>query len=84
MPNPDTNNQDLEKIIRPSKNRAIAQKTTQAASPRTKSRPLEISTGISVKGKKKNGNNTITRKSDENESLSNMFERINPLYLAQL
>jgi len=72
-PNPETNNQDLEKIIRPSKNRAIAQKMIQTASPTTKSKPLEISIEILVKGKKKSGNNTITKKSDKNDSFSNIF-----------
>ncbi|OGI66569.1 hypothetical protein A2823_00425 [Candidatus Nomurabacteria bacterium RIFCSPHIGHO2_01_FULL_41_91] len=76
MPNPDTNNQDLGKTIRPSENRAIAQKTTETASPKTKSRPFEVSTGILVKGKQKIGNNTTTKNSDKNESLSNIFECI--------
>jgi hypothetical protein len=75
-PNPDTNNQDLGKIIFPSINLAITQKTTQAVSPKTKSRPLEVSTGILVKGKQKTGNNTITKNNDTNENLSNIFERM--------
>ncbi|MEK7081319.1 MAG: hypothetical protein AAB902_02945 [Patescibacteria group bacterium] len=81
MPNPDINNQDLGKTILPSENLAIAQKTTQAASPKTKSSPLEISTGILVKGKEKSGNNTTTKNNDKKESLSNIFERINLIIL---
>ena len=80
MPNPDTNSQDFGKIILPLINLAITQKTTQATSPNTKSNPLEVSIGILVKGKKKNGNNTITKNNDTNEIVSNIFKRINSLY----
>lgn len=76
MPNPDSKSQDFGKIILPSENLAIAQKTTQAASPKTKRNPLAVSMGILVKGKKKKGNRTITKDNDKNESLSNIFERI--------
>jgi hypothetical protein len=76
IPNPETNSQDLGKITLPSMNLAIAQKTTQAVSPKTKSSPLEVSTGILVKGKQNSGNNIITKNSDKNESLSNMFVRM--------
>lgn len=53
MPNPDTKSQDFGKIISPSENLAIAQKIMQAVSPKTKSKSLEVSIGILVKGKKK-------------------------------
>ena len=82
MPNPDTNSQDFGKIILPSINLAITQKTTQATSPNTKSNPLEVSIGILVKGKKKTGNNTMTKKSAKNESRSNIFVLIILLYYA--
>ena len=59
----------------------MAQKTTQAASPKTKSIPLEVSTGMLVKGKQNNGNNIITKNSDKNESLSNIFERMDSIIL---
>lgn len=81
MPKPDTNNHDLGKTILPSENLAIAQKTMEATSPKTKSKPLEVSTGIFVKGKKKNGNNTTTKNNDKNESLSNIFILINFIIL---
>ncbi|MEO5635456.1 MAG: hypothetical protein ABIS26_00925 [Candidatus Paceibacterota bacterium] len=67
---------DLEKIILPSKNRAKPQNTIEETSPRTKSRPFEVSTGIFVKGKKNSGNNVMTKKSDQKEILSKMFECI--------
>jgi hypothetical protein len=76
MPNPDTNNQDLGKIILPSRNLAIAQKIMPAASPKTKSNPLEVSIGMFVKGKQNSGNNIITKNNDKKESLSNKCERI--------
>jgi len=77
MPNPDKSSQDLGKITLPSINLAMAQKIIQIASPKTKSSPLEVSTGILVKGKKKKGNNIITKNNDKKESLSNIFECIN-------
>jgi hypothetical protein len=76
IPNPDTNNQDLGRIILPSENLAMAQKITQAARPKTKSKPFEVSTGIFVKGKQKIGNNITTKDKDQKESLSNIFECI--------
>ena len=51
----------------------MAQKTTEITRPTTKSKPLEVSTGIFVKGKQKTGNKTTTKNNDKNESLSNMF-----------
>lgn len=81
MPKPDTNNHDLGKTILPSENLAIAQKTMEATSPKTKSKPLEVSTGIFVKGKIKSGNNTTTKNNDKNESLSNIFILINFIIL---
>jgi hypothetical protein len=49
---------------------------TQRVRPTTKSNPLEVSTGIFVKGKQKTGNNTTTRYNAQKESLSNIFENI--------
>ena len=55
----------------------------ERVSPTTKSNPLEMVIGILVKGKKKSGNNIITKKSDKNESLLNIFVYIiNTLYYA--
>ena len=71
---------DLGKIILPSKNLANPQKITEKASPMTRSAPLESPIGMRVKGKKKNGNKTMTKKSDKKESLSNMFERMGIVY----
>lgn len=76
MPAPESIIQDFGKIIFPSKNLAIAQKTILMASPKTKSRPLEASTGMFVKGRAKRGSNTTTKNNAKNESLSNMFEFI--------
>jgi hypothetical protein len=73
---PDNKSQDFGKMILPSENRAAAQKTIETASPTTKRSPLETSTGIFVKGKKKTGNNTITIAKDQNEILSNLFDNI--------
>lgn|SRR3989339_201284 len=73
MPSPEARRADLGKIIFPSENRAMAQKITESASPATKSSPLEVSTGILVKGKEKIGNKTTTRNSDKNASPSNIF-----------
>jgi hypothetical protein len=80
MPPAPNKHVDLGKLILPSMNLAMAQKITQKTSPTTKSTPLEISTGMLVKGKKKKGNNTITKNSDKKDNLSNMFERISLLY----
>ena len=76
MPKPDIKSHDLGKIIFPSENLAMAQKITDKASPKIKSSPLEVSIGILVKGRQKSGNNTTTKNNDQNESLSNIFERI--------
>ena len=81
MPKPDTKSQDLGKIICPSENLAIAQKIIQSARPITKSKPLEVSSGMLVKGRQKSGNSTTTKKSDKKESLSNIFERIKRIVL---
>ena len=75
-PRPDTKSQDFGKIIFPSENLASAQKITQAASPTTKSRPLETSIGMMEKGKQKGGNKTTTRNSDKKEYLSNVSARM--------
>ena len=69
-------NLDFGKITFPSTNLAIAQKTTQAVKPTTKSKPLEVSTGRLVKGKQKRGNKVITMNNDKKESLSNIFVRM--------
>jgi N-acyl-D-aspartate/D-glutamate deacylase len=70
---PEVTSQDLGKIIFPSENLEIAQKTIQAVSPKTRSRPLEISTGMFVKGKQNKGNNTTTKNNDKKDNLSNIF-----------
>ena len=67
---------DLGKTIFPSKNLAIAQKTTAKLNPPTKNKPLEISIGIFVPGKKKSGNPIITKKVAKNENLLNIFRCI--------
>jgi hypothetical protein len=74
--NPAPNSFDLGKVTFPSINLAIAQKTMQAVRPKTKSKPLEVSTGKLVKGKQKRGNRITTRNNDKNESLSNIFVRM--------
>ena len=67
---------DLGKVILPSKNLARHQEITHTASPTTRSKPFEVSTGMEVKGKKKIGNNVINKNNDQNAILSKMFERI--------
>ena len=76
MPAPETKSQDLGKIIFPSIKRAIAQNITPNERPITKSKPLDISTGIFVKGRQKIGNNITTRKTDRKENLSKLLEFI--------
>ena len=76
MPNPDTTNHDLGKIIFPSENLAIAQNITDATSPKINNNPFEVSIGILVKGKQKSGNKTITKNNAQNEILSNILELI--------
>lgn len=75
-PRPESKNQDLGRVILPSENLAAIQKIIETTRPITKSRPLDVSTGIWVKGKKKIGNNTIVKKSDQKEILSKMFDNI--------
>lgn len=65
---------DLWIIIFLSKNLAIAQKIIETESPETKINPFEISTGIFVKGKKKNGREIIVIKSDQKDILSKIFD----------
>ena len=79
---PPSKEADRGKVILPSKNLAKLQKITEKASPITKRAPLESPIGMRIKGRKKNGNNTMTKKSDINESLSNIFERISLVYYA--
>ena len=67
---------DLGKLILPSENRAAIQKIMETTRPSTKSNPLEVSTGIWVKGRKKTGNSTTTKKSDKKEILSKMCDNI--------
>jgi hypothetical protein len=76
MPSPEAKSQDFGIFIFPSKNLAIDQKIKVSARPIVKSKPLEVSTGMFVKGKTKRGNNTSTKNNDKNESLSNIFEFI--------
>ena len=75
-PAPPKRHIDFGRLILPSKNLAKLQKITARVRPTTKSNPLEISIEISVKGRKKNGNNVITKKRDKNESRSKVFECI--------
>src|SRR3989339_419659 len=75
-PKPESKNHDFGKLILPSENLAAIQKIIETANPATKSKPLEVSIGILVKGKKKTGNNTITAKSDQKEILSKIFDNI--------
>jgi hypothetical protein len=75
-PNPESSIKDLGMTILPSENLATAQKTIDITNPTTKSKPLEVSTGIFVKGKKKIGKSTITKKSDQKEILSKIFDNI--------
>ena len=75
-PPPEIRKADLGKTILPSKNRARHQKITHKDRPKTTNNPLEVSIGKLVKGKKKTGNNTMTKKSDKKENLSNILERI--------
>ncbi|OGI59536.1 hypothetical protein A2814_03335 [Candidatus Nomurabacteria bacterium RIFCSPHIGHO2_01_FULL_38_19] len=74
MPAPASRHIDLGKLILPSDNRAIIQKIIDTISPIIKNRPFPVSIEILVKGKKKIGNNTTTKKSDEKEILSIIFE----------
>ena len=73
---PESKSRDFGTLILPSVKRAAIQKTIETTRPITKSKPLEVSTGIWVKGKKKTGNNTITTKSDQKEILSKIFDNI--------
>ena len=75
-PNPANKHLDLGKLIFPSKNLAKLQKIIHRVSPITKSNPLEVSIGILVKGKKKNGSNTTTKNNDKKESLLNICDCI--------
>ena len=75
-PKPESKSQDFGILIFPSENRAAIQKMIEITRPTTKSRPLDVSIGIWVKGKKKIGNNTITKKSDQKEILSKIFDNI--------
>jgi hypothetical protein len=72
-PPPENKHHDLGIVICPSENLAMAQNITAKRSPETSSKPLEVSTGIFVKGKKKTGSNVMTKKSDRNVSLSKIF-----------
>ena len=77
---PPNKHTDSGKTIFPSKNLAKLQNITVKRSANTKRKPLEISIGILVKGKKKNGNKTTKETKEINESLSNKCERIEELY----
>ncbi|MDP2789188.1 MAG: hypothetical protein Q8O46_04055 [bacterium] len=76
IPKPDNKHRDFGKLIFPSKNLAIIQKIIETASPTTKNKLFEISTGIFVNGKKKAGNNIITKKRKANEILLKIFDII--------
>ena len=60
----------------PSENLAAAQNITETAKPITKSKLLEVSTGILVNGKKKTGSNTITIDKATKEIRSKIFDNI--------
>ena len=76
IPKPEVMSHDLGKLIFPSTNLASAQHTTEIARPKTKSRPLAVSTGIFVNGKQKSGSKTITKNSDKKDSLSKICDRM--------
>ena len=71
----------MGKVIFPSMNLPIAQKTMHTVRPKTSKSPLEVSVGMLVKGKQKIGNNTMTKNNTKNESLSKIFERISLIIL---
>lgn len=71
---------DRGRLIFPSENLATAQKITETAKPPTKSSPLEVSTGILVKGKKKTGNKITTTDKEIKETLSKIFDHIKCVY----
>ncbi len=75
-PRPARSDEDLGKLIFPSKNRARLQKIKQKTTPTTSKSPFEVSIGMLVKGMKKIGNNVITKNSDKKDNLSNVFECI--------
>ena len=75
-PKPESKSQDFGKLTFPSESRAAIQKTIEKTRPTTKSKPFEVSTGIWVKGKKKTGNSTVTKRSDKKEILSKIFDNI--------
>ncbi len=60
----------------PSENLAAAQKIIEIDNPITKSKLLEVSTGILVNGKKKTGNNTITTDKATKDIRSKIFDNI--------
>ena len=60
-------NRDLGKTILPSINLAIAQKIMEAVSPKTKSKPFEVSIAIFVKGIQNRGSNIITKNIDKKD-----------------
>jgi hypothetical protein len=64
------------RTILPSEKRAAVQKIKDKESPKTKSKPLDVSIGILIKGKKKTGNKTTTKKRHQKEILSKVFDNI--------
>jgi hypothetical protein len=75
-PRPASKVEELGMLTLPSEKRATAQKIIETARPITTKSPLEVSTGILVKGRKKTGRSTITQKSAKKEILSNIFDHI--------
>ncbi len=59
----------------------MAQNTREIVRPKTRRRPLDVSTGILVKGKQKIGSRTIINDKDIKESLSKIFERMDFIIL---
>lgn len=76
MAKPDVKTQDLGIVIFPSENLAIVQKIIAITKPTTRRNPLDVSTEILVNGKKKTGNNTITKNKETKEILSKRFDNI--------
>ncbi len=81
IPKPASKHADLGKTILPSTNLATTQKIIEKDRPTTKSKPLEVSMGMEVRGKKKTGNNTITKNNDKKEIRSKIFDNILKLYI---
>lgn len=76
MAKPEDKTQDRGTVIFPSENLAMVQKIIEITKPTTRRNPLDVSTEILVNGKKKTGNNTITKNKETKEILSKRFDNI--------